>query len=211
MVGRNWRPQCDRTSSGTVSVRLLAPAEPGVDTGPASQAFTAMTMTSRIRKLVLTAHVTTSVGSLGAVAAFLALATAGLSSQDAQLVRAAYVAMAFTAKFVIVPLVLASLLIGLVQSLGSPWGLVRHYWVLAKLILTVFTVIVLLLQMEGISYMARVAAEATISGTDLLGLRRSIRMHAAGGVLVLIALVALSIYKPRGMTPYGWRKSHGQP
>ena len=45
-------------------------------------------LTPRIRKFALTAHVTSSVGGLGAGAAFLALAIAGLASQDAQLVRA---------------------------------------------------------------------------------------------------------------------------
>ena len=51
-----------------------------------------MTMTPRLCKLVLTARVTSSVGYLGAVAGFLALAVAGLTSQDAQMVRAAYLA-----------------------------------------------------------------------------------------------------------------------
>ncbi|HYN23361.1 MAG TPA: hypothetical protein VE078_20565, partial [Thermoanaerobaculia bacterium] len=62
-------------------------------------------------------------------------------------VRAAYLAMELTAWFVIVPLILASLLTGLVQSLGTTWGLFRHYWVLAKLVLTVFVTIVLMLQL----------------------------------------------------------------
>jgi hypothetical protein len=108
-------------------------------------------MTPRLRKFALTAHVTSSVGWLGAVAAFLALAVASLTSQDAQMVRAAYLAMELTAWFVIVPLAFASLLTGLVQSLGTKWGLFRHYWVLAKLLLTVLATIVLLLQMESIS------------------------------------------------------------
>ena len=167
---------------------------------------TAMIMTPGLRNFALTAHVTSSVGSLGAVAAFLALAVAGLTSQDAQMVRAAYLAMGFSAWFVIVPLVLASLLTGLVMSLGTPWGLFRHYWVLVKLLLTVLTTIVLLLQMEPISYMAAVAADTTLSGADLLGLRRSLRFHAAGGLLVLLVTTTLSVYKPRGMTPYGARK-----
>jgi hypothetical protein len=38
-----------------------------------------MAMTPRLRKFALTAHVTSSVGWLGAVAAFLALAVAGLT------------------------------------------------------------------------------------------------------------------------------------
>jgi len=175
-----------------------------------ARGWPSMAMTPRLRKLTLTAHVTSSVGTLGAVAAFLVLAVAGLTSQDAQTVRAAYVAMELTAWFVIVPLVFAALLTGLVQALGTPWGLLRHYWVLVKLLLTVLTIVVLLLQMDGISYVASVAAETTLSSADLLGLRRSIRTHAAGGLLVLLVPVALSLYKPQGMTRYGWRKQHEQ-
>jgi hypothetical protein len=71
--------------------------------------------------------------------------------------------------------------------------LFRHYWVLAKLLLAVLTIIVLLLQMDGISYLAAVAAETTFSSADLLGLRRSLRFHAAGGLVVLLVTVTLSI------------------
>lgn len=156
----------------------------------------------------LTAHVTSSVGSFGAVAAFLALAIAGLTSQDAQLVRAAYITMAVTAWYVILPLVLASLATGLVSSLGTPWGLFRHYWVLVKLLLTVFVAIVLLLQLEPIGYMARVAAETSMANADLLSLRRSLVTHASGGLLVLLVTTTLGMYKPRGMTRYGARKQH---
>ena len=167
-----------------------------------------MTMPPRLRKFALTAHVTSSVGSLGAVASFLALAVAGLTSQDAQTVRAAYLALELTAWFVIVPLILASLLTGLVQALGTEWGLFRHYWVLVKFLLTVLTAVVLLLQMEPISYIADVAAEATLSSADLRGLRSSLVVHAAGGLLVLLVATTLAVYKPRGVTPYGARKQH---
>src|SRR5882724_11518948 len=118
-----------------------------------------MTMTPRLRKFALTAHVTSSVGWFGAVAGFLALAIAGLTSHDAQMVRAAYLAMELTAWFVIVPLAFASLLTGIVQSLGTRWGLFRHWWVLAKLLLTVFATVVLLLKMKLITYVAGMAAE----------------------------------------------------
>ena len=81
-----------------------------------------MTLTPRLRKLALTAHVTSSVGWLGAVAVFLALGIAGLTSQDAQMVRAAYLTMDWAGWFVLVPLAVASLLTGLVQSLGTQWA-----------------------------------------------------------------------------------------
>lgn len=99
-----------------------------------------MTMSPGLRKVALTAHITSSIGWFGAVAAFLALAIAGLFSQDRELVRAAYLVMGLTTWFVIVPLALVSLLSGVVSSLGTRWGLFRYYWVLLKLVLTVLSV-----------------------------------------------------------------------
>jgi hypothetical protein len=163
-------------------------------------------MTSSLRKLVLTAHITVSVGWLGAVSAFLALAIAGLTSRDAQMVRATYSAMELTARFVIVPLAVASLLSGIVESLGTPWGLFRHYWVLAKLLLTTFATIVLLAKMPLIGYAARRAAETTSSSTDLRAAGTQLAVHATGGLLVLLVITALSVYKPWGLTGYGQRK-----
>ncbi|MBA2536935.1 MAG: hypothetical protein H0V20_05805, partial [Actinobacteria bacterium] len=130
-----------------------------------------MTLTPRVRKLALTAHVTASVGWLGAVTGFLALAVAALTSQDAQVVRGAYLTMELTGWFVLVPLAFASLLTGLVQSLGTTWGLFRHYWILTKLVINVFASVILLMYMQTLGFLARVAAEAPLSSGDLSGLR----------------------------------------
>lgn len=167
-------------------------------------------MAPSLRKFALTAHVSSSVGLLGAIAGFLALAIAGLTSQDARMVRAAYLAMELTAWFFIVPLAFASLLTGIVQSLGTPWGLFRHYWVLVKLLLTVFATSVLLLKLELIDYVAGVASETALSSADLHAARTELMLHAAGGLLVLLVPMALSVYKPRGMTRYGWRRQYEQ-
>jgi uncharacterized membrane protein len=168
-----------------------------------------MALTPSLRKLVRTAHVTFTVGWLGAVASFLALAVAGLTSQDAQIVRSAYLAMELIARFVIVPLSFAPLLTGPVLSLGTPWGLFRHYWILVKLLINILSTLILLVHMQPISYLSRVAAEGTLSSAD-----RSvqIQMVVASGAALLALLVAtaLAVYKPRGMTPYGWRKQYEQ-
>src|ERR1700704_3766263 len=169
-----------------------------------------MIMTIGVRKFALTAHVTSSVGLLGSIAAFLALAISGLTSQDIKMVRAAYLAMEVIARFVIVPLAFASLLTGLIQSLGTPWGLFRHYWVVVKLLLTVFATVVLLVRMELIGYAARLAAETTMSRADLRAAGIQLVVHAAGGLLVLLVPAVLSVYKPPGMTRYGWRKQYEQ-
>jgi hypothetical protein len=166
-------------------------------------------MSTRVRKLSLTAHVTFSVGWLGAVAAFLALAIAGVTNEDPQRVRAAYLAMELTGWFVIVPFNLASLLTGLVQGLGTEWGLLQHYWVTVKLLMTVLATIVLLVHMQPISHVASVAAANPLSSTDLHGLRLQLVADAGAALLVLLVATTLSVYKPRGRTRYARRKQHG--
>ena len=163
-----------------------------------------MTMPPRLRKFALTAHVMFSVGWLGAVATFVALAVIGLTNQDAQTVRAAYLVMEPAAWFMLVPLTIASLLTGLVTSLGTHWGLFQHYWVLFKLLINVFATTVLLMYMETFRSLARVAAD---SSADLGAVRSaSPGLHAGGALLLLLVATTLAVYKPRGMTRYGQRK-----
>jgi hypothetical protein len=171
-----------------------------------------MALTPRLRRLTLTTHVTASVGWLGAVMAFLALSVAGLTSQDPQTVQGAYVAMELTGWVVLVPLSLASLATGLVCSLGSAWGLVRHYWVMFKLVINLVATIVLLLYMQTLQHLGDVAAAAmALSVTGLRGLSDpSPALHATAALLLLLAATTLAIYKPRGMTRYGQRTQHRQ-
>jgi hypothetical protein len=126
------------------------------------------------------------------------------------MVRAAYLAMDVTGWFVIVPLSLASLLTGLISSLGTPWGLFRHYWVLAKFLLTVLGTVALLVHTQLIVRAARVAGQRTLSGIDLGGLSAQLVIVAGAGLVVLLVATALSVYKPRGVTAYGWRKQQEQ-
>jgi hypothetical protein len=165
-----------------------------------------MLMAPRVRKLALTTHVTTSVGWAGAVASFLALAVAGLGSQDAQLVRAVYLAMHLITWSLIVPLCFATLLTGVVQSAGTTWGVFKHYWVVAKLLLTALATIILLVHTQPIGRVAALAATSTLSSTDLWQLRLQLVGDASAALFVLFITTTLSVYKPWGMTPYGVRK-----
>jgi hypothetical protein len=160
-----------------------------------------MNITPRFQKLVLLAHITFSVGWFGAVLPYLALAVVGLTSRDVQLLRAAYISMELIGWYVIVPLSIAALLSGLVQSLGTRWGLFRHWWIVAKLVLTIFAVTVLLRHMEDVSQVARAAKETGLSNADF----RPEWVHSAAGLVVLFVAMALSVFKPWGMTPYGKR------
>jgi hypothetical protein len=166
-------------------------------------------MTSRLRKFALAAHITLAVGWIGAVAGYIALDVAAATSQNAQTLRAAYLAMELIAWYVIVPLALASLLSGLIMSLGTKWGLFRHYWVLISLLLTIFATVVLLVETQTISHFADRAADPTTSGDDLRRLGSTL-VHSIGGTVMLLVILVLNVYKPRGMTRYGWRKQQEQ-
>ena len=164
-----------------------------------------MLLTPGLRKLVLTAHVTTSVGWLGAVGGFIALGVVGLTAEDPQIVRAAYLVMEPAASLVVVPLSVASLVSGVIQSLGGAWGLFRHYWVLFKLLINIVASIVLLLYMQTLSALAGFAADPTI-GLDMVRSPSPV-LHAGAALVLLLVAVTLSVYKPRGLTPYGLRKA----
>ena len=165
-------------------------------------------MTPRLSKCVLATHITTSVGWLGAVAAFLVLSIAGVTSHDAEVVRGAYLSMNLIGLYMIVPLSFAALLTGLVQSLATHWGLFRHYWVLMKFLLTIGAATLLLMhQFSAVAKAARHSSgvapgllpEVGQLGTQLVG-------DASFGLLALIAIATVSVYKPWGRTPYGERK-----
>lgn len=165
-----------------------------------------MNMTPSISKFALTAHITFSVSWLGAVAGFLALAVHGLTVQDAQLVRGFYLAMGVIGWYVIVPLCLASLATGFIQSLGTQWGLFRHYWVLTKFILTVVSTLILFAFTRTLGDIGILAADTTLPVDELRKLSQSPVLHSGGGLLVLLVNTILSVYKPWGRTKYGQRK-----
>jgi hypothetical protein len=154
-----------------------------------------------LRRSLLIVHVLSSVGWFGAVAAFLALAVAGLGSDDAQLVSAMYLAAQLITWYIIVPLGVVSFLSGVVQALGTQWGLVRHYWVLMKLVLTTGALGLLFLHTNVVDSAAGHAAMGGMgSGFDAMKLQLVVDSAAACAVLALTTL--LSVVKPRGRTPF---------
>lgn len=159
-----------------------------------------MIVPTNLRKPLLILHVMTSIGLLGAVGSFLVLAVTGMVSADATTVEAAYVGMAVLTWRIIVPLAFTALAVGIIQSLPTPWGLFRHYWVSAKLALTVLAVAVLMAQTKTIDRLAAATTDGTLGTRGME--QAAMVVHAAGGLLVLAFAIVLSVYKPRGMTPF---------
>ena len=146
-----------------------------------------MTMAPGLRKLVLTVHLTCSVGWIGAVFAYLALNISALTARDMQTTMSAWTAMEVIGWWVLVPLAVAALLTGLIMSLGTPWGLFRHYWVLISLVLTVFCTAVLVQHMVDTT---RAMASGRGMGGDLL--------HPGAGLVFLLVMAAVTLLTLRG-------------
>ena len=168
-----------------------------------------MPMRPGARKLLLTLHVAVSVGWLGAVLAYLPLDITASFGQDPAALRAAYHGMDLVARTILRPLAFATLVSGIVLSLATPWGLFRHWWVVLSLVLTALATVVLLVEMGTIAHLAAAASDPSIADDDLRALPGTLP-HSVGGLVVLAFVHALNVYKPRGLTRYGWRKQRGE-
>lgn len=166
-------------------------------------------MTPWLRKLTLAVHLTVSVGWIGAVSAYAAFDVSVLGGEDPQTLRTAYLAMDRIVRYVIVPLAFASLITGIAVSVGTKWGLFRHYWVVISLLLTTLAAVVLLREVGIIGLYADIAADPRTSAEDLKALP-STSLHSIGGIVILFVVLVLNVYKPRGVTRYGRRKALGK-
>ena len=141
------------------------------------------------RKALLTTHVATSVGLLGADASVVLLAVHGSDP-------AVYPAADLVVSTLLVPLALASLVTGVALSLLTPWGLFRHWWVTLKLALTTAGAVLALLVLSPT--VAGLAATARAGVVPTAADRFELVRDAGAASLVLLVTVVLSVYKPFG-------------
>jgi hypothetical protein len=180
--------------AGTASPTASIPAHPSRQLPP------------RWRNLLLTAHIVVAVGVLGTDLVLLTLAVSGLASRDPELVRASYLAMGLLAEAVLLPLALAALLTGILLGLGTGWRLTRHWWVLAKLVLTiaVATAAVFVLR-PALDRAAAQALQLPLAELPAAGIGRvgvAVTLAPVGALLVLVAIVTLAVFKPWGQTRF---------
>lgn len=156
-----------------------------------------MLLTPSWRKALLLTHLITSLGWMGAIAAYLALAAQGLAGAGDIATRAAYLGMQEVGWRAVVPLGAVALTGGILQALGTPWGLARHAWVVVKLVISAVALAVLLLHMGPTDELARAATQGPLQPADLRGLRLQLVGDSAAAIVVLLVTAALGLYKPR--------------
>jgi hypothetical protein len=164
-----------------------------------------------IRKLVLTIHVVVSVGWIGIEAGLLALGLTGLYTRDPEVLRAAYIAIGLFGGIFVVPASIGTLVTGVLLSVGTPWGLFRHYWIVAKFVVTVALVAggIFVLNQKLQEAAARVSGVPinTLTSADVGTLRFQIIAAVSVALLLLVTATTLSVYKPWGKTWFGQRKA----
>jgi hypothetical protein len=136
----------------------------------------------------------------------LLLAIAGVTARDPDQVRAAQFGMTVIGTPLILPVSLGAFATGIVLSLGTPWGLFQHYWVVAKLVMT----LALLGGHQGLrTYLITLntqlqsGAEVAPEGVRLVGM-------LSGTLLVLVVATMLSVFKPAGRFPRRAPQRSGQ-
>ncbi len=196
----------------TVSMILYCvPTRRHPDSGHSTERVLAMVMSPPLRKTLLALHVVASVGWLGSVAAFLVLSLLAAYGSDPETVRSAYVSMDPVGWWAVVPLDLLALLTGFALALATPWGLLRHYWVATKLVLTILgTGLLLMHQTMVVQQVAALASSgAPLADGSLHHMGVQLAWTAGFGLLLLVTLTALSVFKPWGLTKSALRRQSG--
>lgn len=161
------------------------------------------------RKVWLTLHIGIGVGWLGVSLAMLVLSIVGATTDRHEMRHGAYVLMDTFNIALAIPSVFLAIITGVVVSLGTPWGLIKHRWVLAKLVIALSLPVLATFEGPWIDeLMARSedpAAEP--GGTGML---------LVGAMALFLALLwtatILSVFKPGGRTRWGHRENaRGRP
>jgi hypothetical protein len=136
--------------------------------------------------------VITAVGWLGSDLVLLTLAAAGLAGYRPEVV---YPAMGFVGLVLFLPLSFAVWLIGVVNAWTTPWGLLRHWWVIVKLILTTAMLVAVFFALRpGLE--SALAEGAALDQQERIGLM----FPPVVSTSVLVFATVISTFKPWGRT-----------
>lgn len=157
------------------------------------------------RKSMVVVHVVVSVSWLALMLCLLTLGTTALATNNADTLRTAYRAMGMLGNALIIPLSLLTLVSGLMLGLATPWGLFRYYWVSAKFWLTLAATVASIFALTARLHDAADAVArhpvGPISAMDLGFIRYNMVIVPAVALLLYLANVILSVFKPWGRRP----------
>ncbi|MCA9552299.1 MAG: hypothetical protein KC933_19850 [Myxococcales bacterium] len=150
----------------------------------------------RARKIWLFAHLGTSAAWLGVSMGMTALSVVGAVGEPV-LASAAYQIMHVFDLALVIPTVLSSIVSGCVLSLGTQWGLTQHWWIVAKLAMAT-SILVTAAVWENFLVRGLASRAQELHGTEPIQLAACMAVF----LVLLWAATWLSVFKPRGRTPW---------
>ncbi|MEU4035505.1 DUF2269 domain-containing protein [Streptomyces collinus] len=160
----------------------------------------------RARKLTLAVHVVTSVGWVGLSLSMAVLAVMGCTTGDAAVAKGVYYAMYVFDDTSVTVFSVTAAVTGVLLSCGTKWGLLLHWWIVVKWVVTLFTTVFAWFVIHPVVMSAsRRTADEGDSPPE---------PGAAGDFLVwsvpllfvlLTGAAVVSVYKPWGRTARGRR------
>jgi hypothetical protein len=160
---------------------------------PSPRPGSRLRLRGRPYKLALTAHILGSVGWFG-VAVFVLFAFVASQVTGDGTLSNALLRTVETSPWLSIPVGLLAAATGVLLSLGTKWGLVRHWWVVAKIAISIIVIVTdaFVLGRAAHDHLAGITSPGDLYGPTIA--------HAA----VLEVATLLSVLKPKGRTP--WRR-----
>lgn len=161
-----------------------------------------MSLSPVLRRGLLAIHLVASVGWLGAIVVYLALGATAATTTDPAVIRSAWLGLDVALRLAIVPLAISTEVTGIAIAAGTRWGLLRHYWVAISLLLTTISFVVVVVHTPVVASTAAFARTASDGQLAQLG---GDVAHPAIGLVLLLVVHVLNVFKPRGLTRHGQR------
>jgi hypothetical protein len=170
-----------------------------VATAPSSSSkAAARRLSPRLRKALVAAHVLVGVGWFGIVLAKLVLEIVALTTRNQETARTGYLFIAILDLVAFPPAAIATLVTGVVLSVGTAWGLFRHWWIVVKLALTVAVVVTGAAFVGAWTEQALALAAQPAADVALRTASRWLIGAAVVHLLMLGAATIISVFKPWG-------------
>jgi hypothetical protein len=158
------------------------------------------------RKGVMVLHAVSGISWMGVDIAILILLLTARTSDDVTVVVSGFNAIRMIVPIAVPPLSLSILITGVILGLGSSWGLIRYWWVLVKLCLSlIMTVLVFVSLVPGVNQIALLDITTVSADTvraSLGDIPTQLMYPPMVSFLMLATATVLSIYKPWRRTPW---------
>jgi len=154
-----------------------------------------------LRRLLVVLHVIAGVGLLGIDIAMLSLGWSGATAGDVTTARAAYTSMQSLISPFLPTMAISALVTGAILSVGTKWGLLRHYWIVAKIVVNIAVIVIGARVVKGL---VQQALAATLGAASVPTPAAMLLVAAsASNLTLLVFATTVSIYKPWGATRRG--------